>query len=143
MAGAEAPGPGDRGSGAQHDRELWLVLGALLADRPALDPVTEPTDPDTFRAAERSIAETIRQLDRFADEVAEALLSSAVPAHAGSARAIANSVVRLCRAFSHHWAHRGGLTATHVAEFNRDIDLVAVMLGAIPTGVAGHTRLAA
>lgn len=113
------------------DRELWARLRVVVSGRPVLASVAEPTSPEMLRAGWIEIARTVRELDSFADEVSARLLSGDVPADPGSARAVAGSVVRLSRVFIATWAGVPVPTAAALAQFNREVELLAACLDSI------------
>lgn len=125
------PRQSDRYRSGLRDRELWVVLCALVAHRPVLTVVIEPRDVDT-PTAKAAVASIVCGLDELAEEVGM-LLPSGLSGGVGSAQEVGASVVRLCRFFTDGWSRDGMVTAGRAAQFNREVELLEVCLDGIAT----------
>ncbi|GDY31727.1 hypothetical protein GTS_33600 [Gandjariella thermophila] len=117
--------PDDQGCG--DDREIWRGLAVFVAHHPVLAPTVRPIDAETLGLARGWMAHTVRELRAFADAL-EARASQGDPATPGSAKAVALSVVMMCRAFIRNWADARWSTPAQVLDFNRDVDMLRRML---------------
>lgn len=121
----------DEVSATGADWELWMRLVDLVANRPALAPVAEPTDPDSLRIARSPIAQTMDAMHGFVRDVHGLLATPHTPSAEAIGAHTVESVVRLCRTFLDHWSYVGLQTAEDVRQFNRDEELVAAALNSI------------
>jgi hypothetical protein len=116
--------------GTTGDREAWARLDTLLSECPVLTKVSEQGFGGTH-VTRAATAHRVRQVDEFAGRVRQELLPPWAPVHPGSARAVARSVVGVCRAFVLEWSSQPAPTATRLHDFNRDLDIVATMFDAV------------
>jgi hypothetical protein len=121
--GAERTDP--PGAGSPTDRALWERLRALLTSR-AREADDEPSASD-FRPPARAVHE----IDELAAEITAALAAADAPAGPGTARAVAASVVQLCRAFTQAWSAQPPLTPAQHREFDRDLTVVQTILDSL------------
>lgn len=118
-----------------HDRTLWAWLSALVAHRPALTTVNAAVDGDGRAAQRAEIASTARAAEQFAKKLSTQLLLTDAPEGAGSARAVAASVVRLCRTSAQGWSQHPSL-----AEFNREVMFLEACLDGIAARVTDSSQ---
>jgi hypothetical protein len=130
------------------DRDLWLRLRDVLADRPAMAaaPAAGRNDPrDTDRVC---VPRTVRLVDRLADQVTLALLPPWEPVYPGTAPAVARWLVGVCRSFVRNWSAHPAPSGARLIEFHRDVACLASILdgvvstapSAAPAGAVAERR---
>jgi hypothetical protein len=122
----------DHHSARATDRELWLRLRAVLLGRPLAATVGGP---ESAEAPRISGPRMVRQIDRLADQVSLAMLPPWEPVQPGTAPAVAQWVVGVCRAFVRCWSPYPTPTTSGQREFHRDLSCLIAILD----GVASST----
>jgi hypothetical protein len=120
--------------GDPRDAELWTRLQQILNDGQAVTLVHESHWLSAPDLAQQAVRDTVRLIGRLADDIAHALLPPEAPVADGSARAVARSLVELCRTFVHHWSPHPTATVRRLREFNRDLEMVINLLDSCRDG---------
>jgi anti-sigma regulatory factor (Ser/Thr protein kinase) len=139
---SQAPVQGDQRPGDAGDRRLWASIRLVLADASSLDPVHFRLDADTRWLANYLIDRAAQGAEALAYTLRTIIGRVANPAR-GSAQAVGMSVVLTCEAFARCWRHVSSATPARVAEFNRDVELLRMMLDGLATPTEPEGRFGA
>jgi hypothetical protein len=117
-----------------HDAEMWMRLQQILNDGQVSALALESRWLSAPDFAQEAVRNTVQLMDQLADGLAEALVPPEARVQDGSARAVARSLVGLCRTFVQHWSSHPTVTVGRLREFNQDLELVIDLLDSCRDG---------